>query len=109
MIAFEENIKFQKKYFPDIYDSYESAGNEEAKAKVRSRLEILAPKYIYIYFGAKENKAMQKVLEDIFFLKNVDGSSFMIMRGWMMKLIIRMALPDYFIHMSAKALIIIFH
>ena len=47
MIAFEENIKFQKKYFPDIYDSYESAGNEEAKAKVRSRLEILAPKYIY--------------------------------------------------------------
>lgn len=81
MIAFEENIKFQKKYFPDIYDSYESAGNEEAKAKVRSRLEILAPKYIYIYFGAKENKAMQKVLEDIFFLKNVDGSSFMIMRG----------------------------
>lgn len=24
---------------------------------------------------------MQKVLEDIFFLKNVDGSSFMIMRG----------------------------
>ena len=81
MIAFEENIKFQKKYFPDIYDSYESAGNEEAKAKVRSRLEILAPKYIYFYFGAKENKAMQKVLEDIFFLKNVDGSSFMIMRG----------------------------
>lgn len=81
MIAFEENIKFQKKYFPDIYDSYESAGNEEAKAKVRSRLEILAPKYIYFYFGAKENKAMQKVIEDIFFLKNVDGSSFMIMRG----------------------------
>ena len=46
MIAFEENIKFQKKYFPDIYDSYESAGNEEAKAKVRSRLDILELKKI---------------------------------------------------------------
>lgn len=47
MIAFEENIKFQKKYFPDIYDSYESAGNEEAKAKVRSRLEI----YLFLFWS----------------------------------------------------------